>query len=1304
MHEIEEAQASLAALAESEEVKAAEAQRRQRLKLQTSLGQAMVWSRGFGSNESMTAFARARTLAAGIDNASERFDVYNGLFTGSLLRGELNLARATAESFLREAENAGRTTEASLARRHVGHACLYQGDFIEARNNIAEALRTYDPERDRDAKFRFGAESGACATGFLTQAIWALGDVERARALSDEALARADETAHAPTRATVFHHISLYHMLRGDPEAARRMAKVRVDVSREHGMALYLAYGELYLAWARAQLDDRETGVSELRRTLSSYLDDGNKLHAPLFQGPLAELEAEGDDAGAALRRIDEALAVANETGVRWTDPLLHRIRGAILLKRDPTNPGAGEEALLAAITIAQAQKARSFELRAAVSLARLYESTGRPVDAHAILSSAIEGFTPTPEMHEIEEAQALLAALAESEEVKAAEAQRQQRLRLHVSYGNALFAARGPSAPETRQAFARVRAQALRDHGALEQLAADYGLWVARHLRGELQAMRAHAAAFLADVESKPDSPEAGVAHRTAGVTHWFAGEYQQARDHLERALALFEPGRDDDLAIVFGLDTGVSAMANLPHWLWPLGEVDRAISLVERMLSRVADLTHVGTLAFAWQQAAMFELIRGDSVRAAQNVSELGRVLREHDLSLFRAFHLFLDGWASGRLTDMRRAIELLREQNVLWFDGPVKIVLAEAEARAGDAVRAVVVLDEALATCNRIGHRAFEAELHRVRGDLLLKRDPANPATAEEALQTALAIAREQGSRSFELRAALSLARLLQSTGRVVEAHAMLEPALEGFSPTSEMHEIEEAQASLAALAESEEVKAEAVRQKRREQLQLNMATALFQSRGMHSTEAGAAFERAGDLIAAADPMQRLAILYGQAGGALGRGEIRRMLDIAASMAPVAAREASEQGALVARRILGLAQFFAGDLAEAAENMQWTVDHSDFERDHGLAVRFAHDQGVGARYYLAFAKWILGDAQAAFQLVGEGKRLAERLRHPPTTVAMYAISAWLDMVRSDPLSARSNAEAVLALAREFELALWRAQVEFVLAWSQGALEGTRAAWDGAEAQWAASLALSGPVEPMAAYIGAGYAALGDFDHALTLVDRALGAPVERGLLVFTPEAHRVRGEILRKRDPADPAPAEQALKTALATAREQGSRSFELRAALSLAKLYQSTGRPADAHAILSSAVEGFTLTSDMPEIAEAQALLAPLAETDEVKTVEAARQRRLQLQTRYGQAMMYSRGYGSEESKAAFARARTLAAGVGDASERFDAYYGLFVGSVLRGELSWRGRSRRASCATPKPRGGQWRRRSRAAASA
>ncbi len=374
-----------------------------------------------------------------------------------------------------------------------------------------------------------------------------------------------------------------------------------------------------------------------------------------------------------------------------------------------------------------------------------------------------------------------------------------------------------------------------------------------------------------------------------------------------MERALALFQPGRDDDLAFRFGQDPGVAAMGYLAIASWPLGDIDRAISLIDRMQTRIAGLTHVGTLAFGRMHAAMFELMRGDHARAAPNAVELARLAREHDLPMFRAFGVFLEGWATaasgapgGGLEDMRRGVELLREQNVLFFDGLLKIALAEAEARAGDPGRAIAILDEALATCDRTGYRAFEAELHRARGEMLLKRDPANPAPAEDAFLTAIAVAKQQATRSFELRAALSLAKLYQSTGRPAEAHAVLAPALEGFSPTPEMPEIAEAEALLAALAETEEVKAAEAQRQRRLHLQMSYGQAMMMGRGFAAEETKAAFARASELTAKADDFaERFEACRGQWTLALVRGEQRRARELASAFLKEAEDLGSRRG---------------------------------------------------------------------------------------------------------------------------------------------------------------------------------------------------------------------------------------------------------------------------------------------------------------------------------------------------------------------------------------------------------------------
>ena len=123
--------------------------------------------------------------------------------------------------------------------------------------------------------------------------------------------------------------------------------------------------------------------------------------------------------------------------------------------------------------------------------------------------------------------------------------------------------------------------------------------------------------------------------------------------------------------------------------------------------------------------------------------------------------------------------------------------KRVVKKAPANRPTVVALLSTIDRVIADSERTGQRWFDAESHRIRGDILLKRDPANPAPAKEAFLTAIAISQQQQARSFELRAALSLAKLYKSAARRVEAHDILAPALEGFSPTPELPEIEEAQ---------------------------------------------------------------------------------------------------------------------------------------------------------------------------------------------------------------------------------------------------------------------------------------------------------------------------------------------------------------------------------------------------------------------------------------------------------------------------------------------------------------------------
>jgi tetratricopeptide (TPR) repeat protein len=870
----------------------------------------------------------------------------------------------------------------------------------------------------------------------------------------------------------------------------------------------------------------------------------------------------------------------------------------------------------------------------------------------------------------------------AEGQRAQGVSAAPNQRVtQLHVAQANALFAARGYGAPETTEAFARARESASGDKDAPERLAADYGLWVGSYVRGELPSMRAHSAAFLSDVEARPDSPEAGVAYRAAGITCWVAGEYREARDHLERALALFQPGRDNDLAFRFGLEPGVAAMFSLAAALWPLGEVNRAVSLVEQMLTRIADLTHVGTLAVGRTYATLFELMRGDRTRAAPNAFELVRLARENELTMYRAVGAFLGGWVTGvggapggGLEDMRRGVRLLREQNVLMYDGLLKIALAEAEARAGDPDRAIAIIDEALATADRIGYRSFEAELHRTRGDILLKRDPANPAPAEEAFLTAITIAKQQTTRSFELRAALALAKLYQSTARPAEAYAVIATALEGFAPTPEMPEIAEAQALLSALAKIERVREALEKRQTRTKIHLDYARAVQWAKGWGAEEARAAVERAHE-FAAPTPghPDYWSLAYGRFAVALLRGEFRAALEIAETYLRQAQVEGRLDHAVNARRLLGTVKLELGAFFESRQEFEKLLEDWDEDRDKDLRAVTGADVLCVGWAYMAQLMVILGEVDDAVRMSEGAIRRAESLGDFGSLAFALGLSLFVLATCGRNEATLRTAEAFEAKASEKGARLWESIAKEWASIARGLITGDAA---GAATELRDIMAARHErQERQSAYMGHGVlaqlqgkagaidAALASIADGLALAEQTRGHRADSFL-------HRARGDVLAERDPAA---AETSYREALRIAQSQGARTFELQAAHALAKLYRSTGRPADAHAILAPALEGFSSTPEMPEIAEAQALLAALAETDEVKADEARRHQLTQLHVSYGNALIAARGYGARETTEAFARARESTAGDKDAPGRLSADYGLWVGSFTRGEL-------------------------------
>jgi predicted ATPase len=387
-------------------------------------------------------------------------------------------------------------------------------------------------------------------------------------------------------------------------------------------------------------------------------------------------------------------------------------------------------------------------------------------------------------------------------------------RLRLQTSFGNALIWAKGHHAPETSAAFARARELTSRVSDALERFSAYYGLWVGHLTRGEPAPMREMAELFLRETTARPDCPEVVIAHRNFGTTAFYFGDYANAHDHYQKSLELCDRARLADLANRFGQDPRAAAEAYDALALWVLGGVDEALRLADRALADAESAAHAPTMAYALQWAGWLGLTRCNPEAVAIHGQALTDIASRYDLPAWWAgLAVFFQGWANwsdsaeaSNLAEMRRGIGIYREQGMVYLVPTLEAALAEAEANAGETDAGLRRLDDALAELERTDGRSYEAEMHRIRGEILLKRDPANTAAAEQSLQAAIAIAQSQKARSFELRAALALAKLYRAANRPPDAHAVLAPAVEGFPPTQHFPELTEAQTLLTALLDT------------------------------------------------------------------------------------------------------------------------------------------------------------------------------------------------------------------------------------------------------------------------------------------------------------------------------------------------------------------------------------------------------------------------------------------------------------------------------------------------------------------
>jgi predicted ATPase len=384
----------------------------QELDLQVALGPALLATKGQGAPDMERAYGRARELCAQLGDTPQLFSVLRGLMQYYQNRGDLQMVSQLGEQLLRLAQAQPDPAPHMLAHYQLGQVLCYRGELASARTHHTQALALYDPQAHRALAVRYGGDLGAASHSWLAMELWQLGAPDQALQHSQAACTLAEEVAHPYSLAFALVVAARVHQYRHEVLAAHEQAAAAMTLATEQGFASWLAQGTALHGWALAMQGQSEAGLTVMRQGLAAYLATGSTVLQPYLLGLLAEAYGAGGHPEEGLTALAEALAVLDTTEVRYYAAELYRLKGALLLQQTVPDAAQAVACFQQALDIARQQQAKSWELRAATSLSRLWQQQGKRGEAHALLAPIYNWFTEGFDTADLQEARALLAAL----------------------------------------------------------------------------------------------------------------------------------------------------------------------------------------------------------------------------------------------------------------------------------------------------------------------------------------------------------------------------------------------------------------------------------------------------------------------------------------------------------------------------------------------------------------------------------------------------------------------------------------------------------------------------------------------------------------------------------------------------------------------------------------------------------------------------------------------------------------------------------------------------------------------------
>jgi predicted ATPase len=388
------------------------ARAQQELAIQASLGPALIATKGYAAPEVEQAYSRAQALCQHVEGMPQRFPVLRGLWAFYLARGEVQTAYELGQQLLLMAQGQDDPALLLEAYEATGLTLFYSGELTHARTSLEQSMALYDPLQHHGHVVLYGRDPGAFSLSYLAMVLCLLGYPDQALQRSAEALTLAKARVHPYSLALTLTYTAVLHQFRRETQAVIEQAEIGMALAIEQGFPYWAARGPMLHGWALTVQGQRAEGPAQMQQGLAAWRATGAGLLRSYWCALLAEVKGHVGRPEAGLDILAETLPLIDKVGERVWTAELYRLKGELLLQA-VADARQAEACFRQAIDVARHQQAKTWELRAATSLSRLWQRQGKRAEARQLLAPIYGWFTEGFDTADLQEARALLEELA---------------------------------------------------------------------------------------------------------------------------------------------------------------------------------------------------------------------------------------------------------------------------------------------------------------------------------------------------------------------------------------------------------------------------------------------------------------------------------------------------------------------------------------------------------------------------------------------------------------------------------------------------------------------------------------------------------------------------------------------------------------------------------------------------------------------------------------------------------------------------------------------------------------------------